>query len=256
MPAPINAFKAALAARQPQIGLWLALSEAYPAEVVANAGFDWLLIDGEHAPNDIRSIRNQMQAVKGAPAHPIVRPPVFDSVIIKQLLDIGVQTILVPMVETEKDAAAIVRATRYPPHGIRGVGSALARASDFGAIGDYLATANAQICVLLQVESPAGMDNIAAIAATEGVDGVFIGPSDLAATMGHLGNPSHPDVQAAIAAGIVKILAAGKAAGILAIDEALARRWLAAGATFVAVGTDVTLLARGARALAAKFKAV
>lgn len=254
MPAPFNAFKQALRTGQQQIGLWVALSEAYSAEAVASAGFDWLLIDGEHAPNDIRSIKDQLQAVKGSSSHPIVRPPVGDSVIIKQLLDIGAQTLLVPMVETGEQAAAIVAATRYPPHGIRGVGSALARASAFGSITDYLKTADEQICVLPQVESPAGLTNVTAIAATEGVDGVFIGPSDLAATMGHTGNPGHPDVQAAISTAVKQVQAAGKAAGILAVDETMARHWLAQGVTFVAVGTDVSLLVRGARALIEKFK--
>lgn len=254
MPAPLNAFKQALRQRTTQYGLWVALAEGYTAEVVAGAGFDWLLLDAEHAPNDIRSLVRQLQAIKASPSHAIVRPPVGDSVVIKQLLDIGVQTLLVPMVESGAQAAALVRATRYPPAGIRGIGSALARASDFGRIADYLPTADEQICLLPQVESPAGLENVDDIASTEGVDGVFIGPSDLAATMGHLGNPGHPQVRAAIEKGIERILANGKAAGILAVDETQARHWLDQGVSFVAVGTDVSLLSRGALALAEKFK--
>lgn len=249
-----NPFKAALAAGSPQIGLWLGLADSYAAELCAGAGFDWLLIDGEHAPNDLRSILHQLQALAAYPGHPVVRPPIGETHLIKQLLDIGVQTLLIPMVGTAAQAADLVSAVRYPPEGVRGVGSALARASRFNRIKDYLPKANAEICLLLQVESREGLDNIDAIAATPGVDGVFIGPADLAAALGHLGNPGHPDVQAAIEHGIARILAAGKAPGILSADEKLARRYLELGAVFVAVGSDISLLTQATKVLADRFR--
>ena len=255
MTAPANLFKRRLLAKERQIGLWLALADAYCAEICAGAGFDWVLIDGEHAPNDLRSTLHQLQAVAGHPAtQPVIRLPIGETHRVKQALDIGVQTILVPMIETADQAAAMVAACRYPPHGVRGVGSALARASDFNRRADYLATADAEICLLLQVESVAGMAEIERIAAIDGVDGIFIGPADLAASMGHLGQPGHAEVQAAVEAGFARILACGKPAGVLIADEALARRYLELGATFVAVGTDVSLLSRGASVLAARFR--
>lgn len=250
-----NPFKRALSAGETQIGLWAALASPYTAEICAGAGFDWLLIDGEHAPNDLRSILAQLQAVAPYPAHPVVRPPVGDTHLIKQLLDIGAQSLLVPMVDTAEQAAELVRATRYPPQGVRGVGSGLARAARWNRVPNYLERAGDGICLLVQIETRLGLENLDAIAAVPGVDGVFIGPSDLSAALGHIGRPEHPEVQAAIEGGIARIRAAGKAAGILIGDEALLRRYLAQGCQFVAVGTDVTLLARGAEALAAKFKA-
>ncbi|NTY36275.1 4-hydroxy-2-oxoheptanedioate aldolase [Burkholderia diffusa] len=253
---PSNVFKAALARGDAQVGLWLGLANPYSAEVVAGAGFDWLLIDGEHAPNTVPTILAQLQAIAPYPSHPVVRVPWNDPVIVKQVLDLGAQTLLVPMVQSADEARAAVAATRYPPHGIRGVGSALARASRWSRIGDYLHRANDEMAVLVQVETRAGLDAIDAIARVEGVDGVFIGPADLAADLGHLGNPGHPDVQGAIDGAIRTIKAAGKAPGILSADEAAARRYLEAGALFVAVGVDTTLLARSAERLAAQFKAV
>ncbi len=241
MPAPFNPFKAALAARTPQIGLWLGLTSPMVAELCALAGFDWLVVDGEHAPNDIPSILAQVQAI-GSRSHAVVRPPVGEVHRIKQILDIGVQTVLVPMIETAEQAQLMVRAMTYPPQGVRGVGAALARASDYSAIPDYLVTANDQTCLILQVESRAAMANIDAIAAVPGVDGIFIGPADLAADMGFLGRPAVPEVQAAVENGIARILAAGKAAGILTGDAKLAQHYLDLGATFVAVGNDVNLL--------------
>lgn len=256
MPAPINTFKQALAQGDTaQIGLWLGLANSYTAELIAGAGFDWLLIDAEHAPNDLQTILSQMQAVAPYPSHPIVRPPWPDAVRIKQILDIGVQTILAPMVETGEQAADVVAATRYPPQGIRGVGSALARASGFNRMPQYLQTANEQMCVLIQIETPKGVENLDDILAVEGVDGVFIGPSDLSASMGHIGNPAHPEVQAVIEASIAKIVAAGKAPGILIADQALAQRYIELGALFVGVGTDTGLLMKASTDLAAKFKA-
>lgn len=249
----MNPFKQAIAQGRPQIGLWQALANPYTAEICAGAGFDWLLLDAEHAPNDLPVMLSQLQAVAAYPVEPVVRIPIGDTVLIKQYLDIGARSLLVPMVESADQAAALVQATRYPPHGIRGVGSAIGRASCWNRTPGYLEKASEDICLLLQVESEAGLKNIQAIAETHGVDGVFIGPSDLAAALGHLGNPGHPHVQGAIEGGFIQIQAAGKAAGILIADEALARRYLELGATFVAVGTDVTILARGAEALAQRF---
>ena len=254
MQLPINTFKQRLQSGQPQIGLWLGLADAYCAELAANAGFDWLLLDGEHAPNDLRSLLAQLQAIAPYPAQPIIRPPIGDAALIKQLLDIGAQTLLVPMVESAEQAAGLVRAMRYPPAGIRGVGSALARASRWNSIPGYLDRADEQMCLLVQIENLDGLANLDAIAAVDGVDGVFIGPADLSAAMGHRGNPGHPDVQAAIEDAIVRIGKAGKAAGILSADQPLARRYLELGAKFVAVGVDTTVLMRGLQTLASAFK--
>ncbi len=261
MQTPINPFKQALADKRAQIGLWLGLASPYSTEICAGAGFDWLLIDGEHAPNDIPSILAQLQVIAGYPAsHAIARVPMghghVGEALIKQYLDIGVQTLLVPMVDTPEQAAAVVRAARYPQAdgqgGIRGMAGA--RASRWGRYPNYAKEANAQVCLLVQAETQTALDNLDAIAATEGVDGVFIGPADLSASMGHVGNAAHPDVQAAIADAIARITRAGKAAGILSPDEATARKYLALGATFVAVGLDTNLLVKATSALAAAFK--
>lgn len=265
MQTPVNIFKQALAAGQSPIGLWAALASPYSTELIAGIGYDWLLIDGEHAPNDVRSTLAQLQAVASAQqafgdqrSHPVVRVPVGTGdvgvALIKQYLDIGVQTLLVPMIDTPEQAGRVVKATRYAPAGIRGMGSALARASRWQAHARYVHEANDQVCVLVQAETVEAMKNLDAIAATPGVDGVFIGPADLSASMGHPGNAGHPDVQAAIAEGIARIRAAGKAPGILATTEPLARQWLQAGAQFVAVGADTMLLAAGAASLLAQYK--
>jgi len=256
MSAPINAFKHAIqSGDSAQIGLWLGLANSYTAELLAGAGFDWLLIDAEHAPNDLQTILGQLQAMAPFPVTPIVRPPWPDAVRIKQILDLGAQTILAPMVESGAQAADVVAATRYPPQGIRGVGSALARASAFNRTPQYLHTANEQMCVLIQIETPKGVEALDEILAVDGVDGVFIGPSDLSASMGHIGNPAHPDVQAVIEESIAKIVAAGKAPGILIADQTLAQRYIELGAMFVGVGTDTGLLMKASNELAAKFKA-
>lgn len=248
-----NLFKQALAARQAQIGLWLSMAQPYTAEACATTGFQWLLIDGEHAPNDVRSTLAQLQAVAAYPAQPVVRAVEGSTALIKQLLDIGVQNLLVPMVDTPEQAQALVAATRYPPEGVRGVGAAVARASRWGARRDYLNEANGEVCLLVQAETTTALANLAAICDVEGVDGVFIGPADLAASMGHRGNPGHPDVQAAIEQAIATIVASGKAAGTLTGDATLARRYLELGATFVAVGIDITLMVQAARKLSADF---
>jgi 4-hydroxy-2-oxoheptanedioate aldolase len=254
MPAPQNTFKTAIKNGPAQIGLWVALTSPYAAEICGGAGYDWLLVDAEHAPNDIQTLVTQLQALAKYPAHMIVRPPVGEAWILKQILDIGAQTILVPMVETKEQAEALVRAVRYPPHGIRGVGAALARASAFNRITDYLQTANDEICLLLQVESRAGLANLDAIAGTDGVDGVFIGPSDLAADMGFLGRPGAPEVQAAVEDALTRIQGHGKAAGILSADQALAKRYVELGATFVAIGSDVGLFVNATSKLIAEFR--
>lgn len=248
-----NPFKAALARREPQIGLWLSLAGPYTAEVCATAGFQWLLIDNEHAPNDVRSTLAQLQAVASYPGHPIVRAVTGDPNLIKQLLDIGAQTILIPMVDTVEQARALASATRYPPQGTRGVGAAAARASRWGARRDYLHVAADEVCLLVQAETKTALANLEQICAVDGVHGVFIGPADLAASMGHRGNPGHAEVQAAIENAIRTIVASGKAAGTLVGDVKLARRYLELGATFVAVGLDLTLLAQATRKLAAEF---
>ena len=254
MKTPVNTCKQALREGRPQFGLWVGLADPYAIEAVAGAGFDWLLIDGEHAPNDLRTTLGQLQAVAPYPGQPVVRPVIGDAALIKQLLDIGAQTLLVPVVDTAEQAAMLVAATRYPPRGIRGVGSALARSSRWNQIGDYLHTADEQMCLLVQVETREGLANVAAIAATEGVDGVFFGPADLSASMGLLGQPGHPDVVEAILGGMAAVRAAGKAPGVLAPDPTLARRYLDAGALFVAVGVDTTLLTRACRDLVAAWK--
>lgn len=254
MPAPHNRFKSALLRHELQIGCWLALANGYTAEAMAGAGFDWLVIDGEHAPNDLPRLLEQVQALKGGTAEPVIRLPVGETWMIKQVLDIGCQTVLVPMVDSAAQAQELARAMRYPPIGIRGVGSALARASGFGAIADYLPTANVEVCLLVQVESRKGLAAIEEIASVDGVDGIFIGPSDLAADMGHLGKPSHPEVKAAVEDGIQRIRAAGKPAGVLSFDRAMVETYIGLGVSFAAVGADVTLLTQAARALAASFK--
>jgi len=248
-----NPFKHALSDKQALVGLWLSLADPYAAEACATAGFQWLLIDGEHAPNDVRSTLAQLQAVAAYPAQPVVRAVTGDTALIKQLLDIGAQNLLVPMVDTADQARALVAATRYPPEGIRGVGAAVARASRWGARRDYLGAANDEICLLVQAETRTAMANLESICAVDGVDGVFIGPADLAASMGHRGAPGHPEVQAAIDAAIRTIVTSGKAAGTLTADPKLARHYLDLGATFVAVGIDVTLMVQGARRLANDF---
>lgn len=249
-----NTFKQAIRSAHVQLGLWVGFADAYVAEALATTGYDWLLIDGEHAPNDLRSVLAQLQAVAAYKSHPIVRPPEGTVAGIKQLLDLGAQTLLIPMVETAEQAGQLVAATRYPPNGIRGVGSALARSSRWNQIDGYLTKAEDDICLLVQVESAAALTRVGEIAKVDGVDGVFFGPADLSASMGLLGQPGHPKVQEAIIQGIRSVVAAGKAAGVLSADQTLARKYLEAGATFVAVGVDTTLLVRAAKDLLGQFK--
>jgi 4-hydroxy-2-oxoheptanedioate aldolase len=253
MDMPTNPFKRALKAGQLQVGLWSSLSSHVTVEVIAGSGFDWILLDTEHSPNELPMVHSQLQAAVGGTAHPVVRPPWNDTVVIKRFLDIGVQSFLIPYVQNEAEARAAVAATRYPPKGVRGVATA-SRASRFGRVKDYFARAEEELCVIVQLESRQALSNLEAIAAVEGVDGLFIGPSDLAADFGRLGNPGHPEVQAAIEDAVRRIQACGKAAGFLTGDEQQARRYIELGCTVAAVGADIGLLARGAEQLAARFK--
>ena len=253
MDLPRNAFKHALKDGKAQIGLWSSLSSNYSVEVIAGAGFDWILLDLEHSPNDLESLLAQLQAAAPYPTHPVVRVPWNDMVAMKRILDVGAQALLVPYVSTAEEARAAVAHTRYPPKGVRGV-AGTTRATRFGRIKDYAKRAHEEICVLVQVETEAALDNIESICAVDGVDGVFVGPADLHASMGYTGEIANPKVKPLIDDAIRRIRKAGKAPGILTPSEEDARRWLDCGALFVAVGADVGILARGAEALAAKFK--
>ena len=250
---PRNAFKQALAAGKLQIGLWSSLCSNIAAEIISDSGFDWILLDTEHSPNEIPDLVSQLQAIQAGTATPIIRPAWNDAVLVKRCLDIGTQSLLFPYVQNAEEAKRAVAATRYPPHGVRGV-SVSARASRYGRTPGYLGKANDEICVLVQVETREAMNELEAIAKVDGVDGVFIGPSDLAASLGHLGNPAHADVQAAIKDAVTRLKKVGKPAGILTSNEDEARRYIEWGYLFVAVGADVGLLARNADALAKKFK--
>ncbi len=256
MQTPVNPFKQAMREQRTQIGLWLGLGGSTATEIGAGAGFDWLLIDGEHAPFGVADIQAQAQVIAGYPAcHAIARVPVADPVLIKQYLDTGVQTLLVPMVNSAEQAALCVSACRYPQDdGLGGIrGMAGARASRWGRFADYATAANAQVCLLVQVETREALTELDAITGTPGVDGVFIGPADLSASLGHVGHPDHPLVQAAIEDAIRRIRRAGKAPGILCTDEVQARRYLELGALFVAVGLDIQILASQTSALAGRF---
>jgi 4-hydroxy-2-oxoheptanedioate aldolase len=253
MDLPVNQFKKALAAGRQQIGLWVSLASPYSAEIVAGSGFDWLLIDGEHSPNDPTTVLPQLQAIAPYPVSAIVRPAWNDKVLIKRYLDIGTQSLLVPYVQNADEAAAAVEAIRFPTRGLRGV-AGVTRATRFGRIADYARRAEEELCLLVQIETRQGLDHLEEIARMDGVDGVFIGPADLAAGLGHLGEQGHPEVQSAIQDAIKRIKACGKPAGILTPDEATARRYIEWGTTFTAVGLDATLLARESEKLAAKFR--
>lgn len=254
MPAPVNPFKEALARGETLIGCWLSIGESYTSEIMGRAGYDWLLIDGEHAPNDIRSIRDQVTALANSQSHPVVRVPIGETWIIKQVLDLGAQTILVPIVETAEQARELVSACRYPPNGTRGVGYSVSRAGGFGQYENYGPTADDQICLLVQVETRLGLENLDEILAVDGVDGVFIGPADLSASFGFLGNSSHPDMTKKILAALARISESGKAAGILTTDDTMIEASLDAGARFVAVGIDLAFLINGAKTNAAKWQ--
>ena len=253
MAAPKNPLKAALAERRFQLGLWVALASPYVAEILSGSGYDWLLIDGEHGPNDLPLMGAQVAALRHTPTHPIVRPPAGEAWMLKLLLDQGAQSFIIPMVESAEQARALVQALRYPPNGIRGVGAALARATNFNRSPDYVETADAEICLIVQIESRAGLAALDEIAAVEGVDGLFIGPSDLAADMGYLGNPAAPEVRAAIADAFRRIDAAGKARGIMTISLEMARDYREMGADMLAIGADVTCLVSAVDGLRRRF---
>lgn len=253
MDLPPNLFKQALAEGRLQVGLWCALASNIAAEIISDAGFDWILLDTEHAPNEVAGLLPQLQAMARSTATPIARPAWNDPVLIKRIMDLGVHTLLIPWVQSAEEARRAVAASRYAPEGFRGSAGGV-RAGRYGRIHDYLRQANAQVCVLVQAETQTALDNLEAIASVDGVDGVFIGPSDLAASLGHLGHPAHPHVQDAIAGAVRRLKAIGKAAGILAPVEADAHRYIDWGYTFVAVGSDQGVLARGTDALVRTFK--
>lgn len=248
-----NTFRDALKSGQPQIGCWVGFASPDVAEALAGCGYDWLLLDGEHAPNDPRTVLDQLRAMAPYSSHAVVRVVEGNVALVKQYLDVGAQTLLVPMVDTPEEAELMAKAMRYPPEGIRGMGSALARASRWNQVDDYLNQANDQMCLLVQAETVEAVKNLKAIAETDGVDGVFFGPADLSASMGYRGQPSHPEVKKTILEGIATVRAAGKAPGILAADPALAREYLDAGALFVAVGVDTTMLVKAATSLRKQF---
>lgn len=241
------------AASRPLIGMWVCSGSPLVAEICAGAGLDWLLIDMEHSPNGLESTLAQLQAVSAYPGTAVVRVPIGDVVTIKQVLDLGAQNVLVPMISSADDARAAVAAVRYPPRGGRGVGSALARSGRWNRVDSYLENADDHVSLFVQIETTAGVDAAPEIAAVDGVDGVFVGPSDLAASLGLLGQQTHPDVEAAVLRTFEAVLSAGKPVGVNAFDPAIADRYLAAGASFVLVGADVALLARGSEGLTARF---
>jgi 4-hydroxy-2-oxoheptanedioate aldolase len=252
MEIPRNDFKHALREGRHQLGLWCSLSSHYAVEVVAGAGFDWLLLDMEHSPNDLESLLSQLQAAAAYPSTPVVRVPWNDMVTIKRVLDVGAQSLLIPYVQNVDEARAAVAATRYPPAGVRGV-AGTTRATRFGRIKDYAQRAQEEICLLLQLETGEALAHIEAIAALDGVDGIFIGPADLHASLGYPGETANPAVQPIIEDAIRRIRRAGKAPGILTANEKLASAYMAEGTLFTAVGADVGILARGAEQLAARF---
>ena len=250
---PHNAFKQALASGKRQVGLWSGLASPIAAEIIAGAGFDWIVIDGEHGPNDISTLLPQLQAMRGGTAEPVFRVPWNDMVIIKRAMDVGARTLLIPFVQNVEEARRAVAATRYPPLGIRGV-SVTPRANDYGRISGYHKNAHLDTCVLVQVETRTALKEIEAIAAVDGVDGIFIGPSDLAADFGFLGNPKHADVQAALRDAATRIRAAGKGAGMLTGNLDDVEQLFELGYNFTAVGSDVGLLARTAEHVAMRFR--
>ncbi|OPX10159.1 HpcH/HpaI aldolase/citrate lyase family protein [Mycobacterium sp. AT1] len=241
------------AATGPLYGGWICMGSPTSAEIMAGSGLDWVLVDMEHVPNGLESVVAQLHAVSGYPTTPVVRVPSGDAVVIKQVLDLGAQTILVPMVSTAEQARTVAAAAQYPPAGIRGVGSALARSARWNRVEGYLLDGATHVSVFVQIETTEGVDNARAIAETPGIDGVFLGPSDLAASMGLLGQQTHPDVVARVEQAFTDVLPTGKFIGVNAFVAEQARNYVKAGASFVLVGADVALLARGSEALAAQF---
>ena len=252
MDLPVNRFKRAIREGRQQIGLWCTIPGGTVAEVLAGAGYDWIVFDTEHSPGDPESVLAQLQAAAPYPVSAVVRPTANDTAEIKRYLDVGAQTLIIPYVQDAGEARAAVAAVRYAPAGLRGV-SGWTRANRFGRVPDYARRAAEEICLLVQVETAEALGRIEEIAAVEGVDGLFIGPADLAASMGHAGDPMHPRVVAAVEGAIGRIRAAGRPAGILTLDRAFAERCMALGTVFTAVGTDGAILSRGADALRAAF---
>lgn len=253
MDVPVNRFKHAIAAQQSQIGFWSSLASNVSVEILAGSGFDWLLLDTEHSPNELPQVFSQLQAMMENDTHPVVRPAWNDMVLIKRFLDAGVQSLLIPTIQSKEEAEAAVSYTRYPPSGVRGYASG-SRSSRFGRIDDYHNRCEAELCILVQIETKQGLDNLDEIVAVDGVDGVFIGPGDLSAGLGYLGQTSHPDVRKIIEDAIKRIRDAGKAPGVLTAIEEEARAYIDAGCLFTAVGSDSGLLARGSEKIARAFK--
>lgn len=250
MAAPKNHLKAALAAGKMQRGLWMNMCSEVTAEIAGNAGFDWCLLDHEHGPYDPQLMRRQLIALEGTPAHAVARVPANEAWILKQVLDLGVQSVLVPMVDTAQEAEAVVRACLYPPAGIRGMGVTSTRASGFGGYSDYPSTANSEICVMVQAESMQALENLDAICATDGVDCVFVGPADLAADMGYTHDLGNKAVRDAIDDAITRIVASGKAAGIITLDPEMQSHYAKLGVTFLGMNVETSVYADGVRALA------
>lgn len=254
MEMPKNKLKAALARGEAQIGLWMSLASPYTAEICGSAGFDFVVIDAEHGPNHIQSILQALQALAAYPVQAVVRPTIGDVNLIKQILDVGAQSLVVPLVETAEQAQLLVKAVKYPPEGIRGVAPAVARAARWGRVPNYLHEASNEICLIVQIETKKGLDNLEAIAAVEGVDGLFIGPADLSASLGHRGKPSSPEMLATMESAVARIRKSGKAPGILWTEDEGSKRFLELGVTFMAVGVDVALLAGATDRLVRTFK--
>lgn len=250
---PRNRFKARLASGRTQFGLWLGIPDNSVAELLAGAGFDWLLVDHEHGAFELGDVLAHLQAIAPYDVAPIVRPVDGSGALLKKFCDIGAQSFIVPMIDTAEQAAAVVAAVKYPPEGRRGLGTSMARAARWNSVPRYLERANEEMCVVVQAETTTAIDNLAAIANTQGVDGVFIGPSDLSASMGHTGNASHPEVIEVVSEGIRTIHAAGKYAGLLCLDESRVSHFVDCGANFIGVGVDTLLLGNGARTLAARY---
>jgi 4-hydroxy-2-oxoheptanedioate aldolase len=249
---PRNRFRAGLESGRTQFGAWLGIPDPSVAEIMAGAGFDWLLVDHEHGAFELRDVMTHLQAMAPYDVAPIVRPVDDNPALLKKLCDIGAQSFVVPMIDTAEQAAAVVRAIKYPPEGTRGMGTSLARAARWNAVPGYAGQANGEMLVIVQAETVAAIDNLAAIAGTPGIDGVFIGPSDLSASMGHVGNAAHPDVVDTVGDSLRTIRAAGKHAGLLCLDESMVPHFEGCGANFVGIGVDTLLIGNAARRLAAR----
>jgi 4-hydroxy-2-oxoheptanedioate aldolase len=252
MQLPLNRFKRALRGPAPLIGFWSSLASTAATEILADAGLDWILIDTEHAPNELPAVADHLRVIMPSPTAAIVRPAWNDPVLIKRVLDIGAQTLLVPYVQSAEEAQRAVAATRFPPEGVRGV-AAVHRSNRYGRVADYFARAGEEICVIAQLETGVALDALEAIAGVDGVDALFVGPSDLAANLGHIGDVAHPAVRGAIEDACRRAAAVSKPIGILAPVEEHARAYLEMGFRFVAVGSDVVTLRQGVDRLVKTF---